>query len=188
MAVQRVVASIMLLAFSAIYLATMALTKHAYSEILVTIDAFTCVICALNLDNIVAVTRTFPAAATCGWLTFFIFQVYAVYFVAVHEDIDRSAITKIWFQMDCIVAVLSFCVVLTHCVLMCTGGGGGGGGGINYSGSSSSDSDYVAIRVGSNRRTSSRLAAGAAPMPTPGRSARSSLGGLRSKLPSGLAF
>ena len=169
----------MLLAFAAIYLATMALGNHAYSEILVTINAFVCVICALNLDAIVGISKTIPAAATAAWSVFFLFQLYAVYFVANNEDVDKTTVTKVWFQMDCIVAVLSFCVVLTHCVLMCSGGGGGGGGGGGRSIAGSGD--YVAIRVGSNRRTSSSI-------PTPGRSSRSVGGGIRSKLPNGLAF
>ncbi len=175
MAVQRVVASIMLLAFSTIYLGTMVLGNHAYSEILVTVDAFVCVICALNIDNIVAVSRTFPAAALCGWIAFFLFQLYAVYFVAVNEDVNATTVTRIWFQMDCLVAILCFCVVLTHCVLMCAGGGGG-----SYS--NDTESEYVAIRVGNSRRKTSTI-------PTSGRSlssGRAMRGG--SKLPNGLAF
>ena len=55
------VASIMLLAFAAIYLATMALGNHPKSEILVTFNAFVCVIVALNIENIIAISRMMPA-------------------------------------------------------------------------------------------------------------------------------
>lgn len=176
MAVQRVVLSIMLLAFSTIYLGTMVLGKHAYSEILVTIDAFVCLTCALNLNNIVSISKSFPAAAFCGWTSFFLFQLYAVYFVAMNEDVNATTVSRIWFQMDCFVAILCFCVVLTHCVLMFTGGRSGG-----FSGGDS-ESDYVAIRVGNSRRTTSRI-------PTSGRGpSRGLSGSLKSKLPSGLAF
>ena len=197
MAVQRVVASIMLLAFSGIYLGTMVLGNHAKSEILVTVDAFVCVICALNIDNIMAVGRLMPAAATCAWTIFFMFQFYAVYNIATTEDVEKTTVTKVWFIMDVIVAILCFVVVLTHCVLICVGGGGGGGSGRGsksgrrvLGGGADSSSDYVAIRVGGNRRTTSKIPLrSAGPPRSMPRASRPSVGKtLRSALPKGLAF
>ena len=190
MAVQRVVASIMLLAFAAIYLGTMVLGNHAKSEILVTIDAFVCVICALNIDNIMAISRLMPAAATVAWTCFFLFQCYAVYNIATTEDVEKTAVTKVWFLMDVIVAILSFVVVLSHCVLMCVGSGGDGGGGGRrvLGGGGDSSSDYVAIRVGGNRRTNNKIPIRSGGPPRSTRSTRSVGKSLRSALPKGLAF
>ena len=179
MSVQRVVISIMLLAFSTVYLGTMALGNHPMSEIMVTVNAFASIIIAVNLEHLVSISRALPAPAMCVWLGFFLLQVYIVYYISMNEDTDKTAVTRIWFIMDVIFCILTFCVVLTHCVLIFTGSGG--------STTQDADSDFVAIRVGSNRR--SRGLGRNLPMPTASKSAKASRPkGRLSSLPSGLAF
>lgn len=143
----RGIITLVILAMVSVFVLSVIWDQRPLTEQLTTIFVFLALLLTAKLDAIMRRSQNNPLCMCMFFTILFAIELAGIIAVAVNDTSD-TIVLKLWFQIDILIAVITFVAVLYHIILLCGGSRGKSGGGRQET---ASGDDYVAINVRNKR-------------------------------------
>jgi len=140
----RGIVTLLILAMVSVFILSVVLDKRPFVEQITTIFVFASLLVAAKLDAIIKKSSKNPLCMCLFFTCLFVIELAGVLAIALNSAGDETIVLKLWFQIDILIAVITFVAVLYHIMLIC---GGGGGSRSRSSVDTAGNDEFVAINI-----------------------------------------
>ena len=142
----RGIITLVILAMVSVFVLSVIWDQRPLTEQLTTIFVFLALLLTAKLDAIMQRSQNNPLCMCMFFTILFAIELAGIIAVAVNDTSD-TIVLKLWFQIDILIAVITFVAVLYHIILLC----GGSRGKSRRQQEGASGDEYVAINVRNKR-------------------------------------